>query len=234
LAGSDARGTDPNVVTSSGDTAAWAASVTDSGTASHRGPGRTASRRSAPATMPAAPATDSRNPNDVASSGSTSSMAATPNASVRTVEVGRPSAAPTAATDAMATARSTEGSARVTSANKASTASVAANRGPNRSRVSRGAAMTMTNATFWPDTASRWVRPAARKASAMSAGWALSSPRVMPASRLAWRSGIPSAPWASVRRSPLASLVTFSPGRQPTTVSTLRRPARCRWRTRRS
>ncbi len=66
-------------------------------------------------------------------------MAATPSASVRTVDAGRPSATPTAATAAIPAARSTEGSARVTRAKPASTASVATSRGPKDRRDSSGA-----------------------------------------------------------------------------------------------
>jgi len=148
LQGSEARGTDPKACTSSGDTAAWAATVTASGAVSHRGPGSARSSRVAPATMPPAPATDSWKPSEVTSSGSTSTMAATPSASVRADEAGRPSAVPTAATAAIAVARSTEGSARVTRANIARPASVAPSRGPNRSRASTGPATTSTKATF--------------------------------------------------------------------------------------
>ena len=225
FAGSEASGTVPNVATRRGDTAAWAATVTDSGVANQRGPGSSASIRLAPATMPAAPATDSRKPSDVARRGSISSMAVTPRVNVRTDEAGRPAAAPTAATDAMAVARRTDGSARVTSANIASTPSVTTRRGPKRSLVSRGANTTITNATFCPDTASRCVSPAALKASSRSAGWARSSPSVMPARRLRWRSGSPSAPRASVRRRSLASRVTGPPVRHPVTVSIVMRPA---------
>ena len=125
LAGSDPTGTEPNAATSSGDTAAWADSVTARGIASHLGPGRASHTRPAPRTMPAAPATDRRNPRDVTSSGSTSTTPVTPRARVRRVEAGRPSAVPTAATPAIAVARSTDGSARVSSAKPASTAIVA-------------------------------------------------------------------------------------------------------------
>ncbi len=170
FAGSEARGTAPKVATSSGDTAAWAATVTDSGAANQRGPGRTVSMRPAPTTMPAAPATESWKPSDVARSGSIRSMPVAPRVNVRTEEVGRPAAMPTAATDAIAVARSTDGSARVTSANMANTASVTARRGPKRRLVSTGAAITSTNATFCPDTAKRCVSPAAWNASSMSAG----------------------------------------------------------------
>ena len=231
LAGIEASGTLPKVATSSGDTAAWAETVTASGAANQRGPGSRRSRRPAPTTIPPAPRTDSRNPSDVVSSGSTSTMAVTPSASVRSVDAGRPAATPTAATAAMPAARRTEGSARVTSANPARTVSVAASRGPKESRDSSGAAITRTNAMFCPDTASRCVSPAARKASVMSGGCARSSPRVSPASRLRCRSGSPSAPVASVRRRPLAAVLAGSPGRHPTTVSTTSRPARCRYRT---
>ena len=184
LAGTDATGTGPNTATRSGATAAWAASVTASGVTNQRGPGSRPASGRAPTTMPAAPATESRKPSEVASSGSISTMAATPRASARSVEAGRPIAAPTAATDAMAVARSTDGSARVSNAKPTSTARVTASRGPKRSRDSTGAAITSAKATFWPDTASKWLRPAARKASVMSAGCARSSPSVMPARRL--------------------------------------------------
>lgn len=170
FAGSDPSGTDPNVATSRGATASSAAAVTASGAVNERGPGSTRASRWAPRTMPPEPATDSWKPSDVTSNGSTSNAPAVPSARVRSVDVGRPRTVPVAATAAIAVARTTDGSQRVSSANPASTASVAAQRTPNRSRVSTGAATTSTNATFCPDTARMWVRPAARNASVMSAG----------------------------------------------------------------
>ena len=184
LAGTDATGTPPNVATSSGDTAAWAARVTASGAASHGGPGNRRSIGDAATTMPAAPATDSRKPSEVVSSGSTSTIAPTPSASARSDDAGRPTATPTAATAAMAEARRTEGSNRVTRAKPTSTPRVASSRGPKVSRDSTGRATTNTKAMFWPETARRCVSPAAWNASVRSAGWARSSPRVKPASRL--------------------------------------------------
>ena len=97
-------------------------------------------------------------------------MAATPRARARRVDAGRPRATPIAATAAMPEARRTDGSPRVTSANPANTTNVATSRGPKVSRDSTGPAITMTNAMFCPDTANKWVRPAARNASVMSAG----------------------------------------------------------------
>ena len=63
--------------------------------------------------------------------------------------------------------RSTEGSKRVTRPNSAMTATDATSLGQSRSRRSTGAVTASTKATFCPDTASRWVRPAPRKSSAM-------------------------------------------------------------------
>jgi hypothetical protein len=105
--------------------------------------------------MPAVPATESWKPTDVTSSGSNRSMAATPRASVRSADVGRPSARPTAATDAIAVARKTDGSARVRRVNAASTASVTTSRGPKRRRISSGVTISNAKATFSPDTAKR-------------------------------------------------------------------------------
>ncbi|HKE77615.1 MAG TPA: hypothetical protein VKB57_28600, partial [Acidimicrobiales bacterium] len=153
LAGSDATGTEPNVATRIGATAVWAASVTASGVASQRGPGTSGAMWWAPTTMPAVPATDSWKPTEVTSSGSTSSMPATPSASVRSAVAGRPRAAAIAVTDAIAVARRTDGSARVSRANPTRTARVTTSRGPKRRRVSTGVTMSRANATFSPLTA---------------------------------------------------------------------------------
>ena len=112
-------------------------------------------------TMPNVASTDSWKPTWWTSSGSTASSAVTARQSTCRLETGRPSGErPAPPMPAIATARSTEGSKRVASAKKPSTPSVAAKRGHSRSRRSSGASTASRKATFWPETASRWVSPA--------------------------------------------------------------------------
>ena len=160
LAGSDASGMPPNTGSSTGATPAWAASVTASGV----GTPRTSSGRDRTA-MPAHAETDNRNPTDPASSGSTSTSAAAASERTRIDDAGRPSVAAPRARPAIATARSTDGSHLVRTPKVTSTATPVTNRPRSDNRRNSGAAMASTKATFWPDTASRCVRPAARKSS---------------------------------------------------------------------
>ncbi len=182
--------------------------------------------------MPVVAATDSWKPTECTSTGSIRTSAATATARPRIRVTGRPANADTAATTAMAVARRTDGSNRVSRAKNPRTATVVPNRGASDSRRSRGRATTSTKATFWPDTASRCDSPAARKSSVAAAGWARSSPNTMPANR-ALRSG-PStiAPSATQRRTALAARLIGSPGDTGPTSSTASRPAM--WRTARS
>ena len=87
--------------------------------------------------------------------GSATSTPATAQARVRRPVSGRPRAALVTAVPAMATARSTDGSKRVSSANTPSRASSTTMRTPGRARTASGEASASTKATFWPDTTSR-------------------------------------------------------------------------------
>ena len=224
LAGSEATGSPPKTGISTGATPTWAASVTPSASASGRGPGRRSTSGRASRRIPVVAPTESRKPTERTRSGSTRTSPATARARMRPRPALRPRPDAVAAIAAMVTARSTDGSNRVTSAKKASSVSVTAHRGPSLSRRSSGPLRTSRNATFWPDTASRCVRPAPRKSSATSGGWARSSPITMPvnSARRSMPSG--SAPAASVRRSPLARRLAASPGRQEVSSSTVSRP----------
>ena len=146
----------------------------------HRQRGRQPARPGQPAlealgatTMPPAPATDSRNPSDVVSSGSTSTMAVDaqrqraqrrcrpadghPDRRHR----GHPRRPQHRGLGPRDEGEAGEHRQRGHQPRAEATAATAA-----------GAAITMTNAMFCPDTASRCVRPAARKASVMSGGLA--------------------------------------------------------------
>ena len=83
----------------------------------------------------------------------------TASASKRRPDTGRPSVDASSATPDIASARSTDGSHRVTNPKRTSSTIAAANRPPRLSRPSNGAASASTNATFWPETTRRWVSP---------------------------------------------------------------------------
>ena len=158
------------------------------------------------------------------SSGSTTSSPVTARAMMRTRATGRPTIATVAASAAMADARSTDGSKRVITPKRPITATVAASRGHNRRRRSTGPARARTKATFWPDTANRWVSPAPWNASARSAGCARSSPRTRPVNKDRWRGSNVAVPATRVRRRPLASRATGCPGRTSSTARIVSRP----------
>src|SRR5581483_10504312 len=230
LAGTVASGTPPNAVASSGATPACAAIVTASGATSHRGPGSRALRRDARTTMPADAPTESWKPVVRTRNGSAMSRPVTASASNRSRDASRPSVEAVTASAAIADARSTDGSKRVTSAKNPMTASVATRRGRSVSRRSRGPARASTNATFSPETASRCESPAPRKSSATSTGWPRVSPSTKPRNRGRCRAGSAAAPRSSVARTPLAARAAIPPGDHAVTASTAMRPARCRRR----
>ena len=74
---------------------------------------------------------------------------------MRMPEAGRPNDQAVTEIAAIAVARSTEGSNRVSRAKKPTSPAVAIQRQPPPSRRSTGAATASTNATFSPDTTSR-------------------------------------------------------------------------------
>ena len=170
LAGSVATGSRPNTGTSTGATPACAARVTPTAVAIGRGPGRARAMGRASRTIPVHAATDRRNPTDPSSSGSTSNNPAIASASRRSAVWGRPVSVAVMASAAIASARSTDGSQRVTAPNSNSTNRPAKNRARSPSRDSTGWHKASRKATFSPETTSRWVRPAPRKSSTTSGG----------------------------------------------------------------
>ena len=152
----------------------------------------------------------------------------TASASRRRLETGRPSVEATIATPDIASARSTDGSQRVTNPKRTSTATPAASRPPRLIRPSNGDVSARTNATFCPDTTRRWVSPEARKSSTVSTDCARSSPSTKPANRARRSSGSDAAPATSVRRTPFASRLTGPPNAHEPTSSMLSRAPTCR------
>ena len=126
LAGTATTGTPPNAATRIGATPTCAATVTAMASRSERGPGNRADSGAPSTAMPAVAPTDSHQPTDQTSSGSTRIIAGHRQARGRErcwpVE---PRTTDVAATAAIAAARRTDGSNRVSSANHATTASVA-------------------------------------------------------------------------------------------------------------
>jgi hypothetical protein len=98
--------------------------------------------------MPAVAATDRPNPMEWISRGSMSRSAPTASVNPRSRLSGRPAKDEPATTSAIAVARSTDGSNRVSSAKKASTTALSTKRGASEIRRSRGRATIRTKATF--------------------------------------------------------------------------------------
>ena len=234
LAGSDATGTDPNVATSSGITATWAPAVVATASRSGWGPGSEAAMGGASTRMPAVAHTESWKASTPSTNGSINSTAATAQARVRRPCRGRPRAALTTAAAAMATARITEGSKRVITANTPSTAPRATSLVPGRSRAASGAARASTKATFWPDTTSTCPNPAARKSSASRGDWPRSSPNTIPVNSDRSSSPSPDAPEASRRRIRLARPGRGAAGARSCTAATVISPTMWRLRSQRS
>ena len=130
---------------------------------------------------------------------------------MRMVDDGRAKAHAVTATVAMADARRTEGSNRVSMANQATKPTVAAHRQRIVSRRSIGPAATKTNATFSPLTAVRWESPLARNSSTTSAGSARSSPSTKPLNSACSAGDITRAPRSIMRRTRLALRNTGAP-----------------------
>ena len=190
LAGTDPNGTSSNARSRSGTTASCAATVTAANAAT---PGGTHGRRnrtcavsgSDHARIPAVAPTDSNRPNDVARSGSasTSTATATPRTCHGRATTPRNSATPTSR--AIATARRTDGSARVRTRNHASDSATtsARTRRHSRRRAATTTTAPTTTATFDPDTATRWVRPEAVMSRRVSSGRSDVSPVTSPTAR---------------------------------------------------
>ena len=173
-------------------------------------------------------ATESRNPIERTRRGSIRSRPVTVSPRMRSLPAALPAVPIMTATAAIDAARSTDGSKRVSRPKSPTTVRVSRQRGQMRNRRSTGPAMSRTKATFCPDTARRWVRPAPRKSSAIGIGWWRSSPMTSPVNSDRSAASRGAAPWTSVRRMALASSVTGGPGRHPSTTWTRSLPAR--WR----
>ena len=89
---------------------------------------------------------------------------------MRTGDRSRPKTNAVADSDAIAPARTIDGSNRVKLTNHRINASVTAQRHHGRSARNSGAAAIRTKLTFWPDTAVKWDRPLARNRSIISLG----------------------------------------------------------------
>ncbi len=207
LAGRDESGIPPNTGISTGATPTCAAMVTAS-----VGGTRRRSRAGPTRAMPAQAPAESRKPTEPASIGSSSTSPVTAKASTRTELTGRPRAVAVMASAAMATARSTDGSHRVNAPKVISTTTPATSRPRSPRRRSIGAATANTKATFCPETASRWVRPEARKSSTSTGSCSRSSPRTRPVNRARRAGDIDPVPARSVRRSWLVKRATGPPG----------------------
>ena len=119
---------------------------------------------------PAVAPTDSQNPTERTSSGSTSSNATTARHRMRAGARSRPNTNAVADNAAIAPARTIDGSNRVKLTNHAINPNVTIHRLNGRSTRSNGPAAANTNATFCPDTAVRCDRPLARKRWIISIG----------------------------------------------------------------
>jgi trimeric autotransporter adhesin len=185
LAGTLARGTSPNETSSSGRTASWAPTVTDSRSATRGGRrwqrARTTGART---TTPAAAVADSSRPSEFASSGSTSTSSRTAPARTWRASRGTPRTPASSATAPTVPARRTEGWNRVRNA-KASNPTSSTHRrpaAPSRSGTASARRPATSTATCVPDTAVRWVSPDRRIASRSSSGWSRVSPVTKPTS----------------------------------------------------
>ncbi len=187
-----------------------AAAGTASASATSRGTPRAVSRaahRGARSTSAAVAATDSANPASTASAGSANNSTSTAAASAGSAERERPAPSATSVIAPITAARTTlgEGRARTTKPTRTAPATAADNRGSARSRRRPASTAPVKIARFAPDTASRWVSPAARKSSSTSWVRVLVSPMARPGSSPA--SGGASVPVAARRpeRSPPAA-----------------------------
>ncbi len=187
LAGTLASRSSPKVTSSTGSTASWAPSVTDSSVATRRG-NRVGSRsRTAGATSrtPAVALADRTRPSEPASRGSRSTSRSTVAASACRASRTWPRAPARSTSSAMVPARSTLGSRRVRKANQGTTTATATRWlvGPNRSSPDSATTPAMTMATLVPLTAVRWVSEVACIAAWSASGRSRRSPVTKPTSR---------------------------------------------------
>ncbi len=221
FAGSETQLTVPVSPATSGAVAAPAAALTASASASGGQQPRLRSPRDQPGasrTMAAVATTDSAKPASTANPGSTTSRTSTAAASAGTAARGRPPASARRVTAPIAAARRTLGVGRAstTKATSATPATAACHRRSTARRRSGHSTHASTIATFAPDTAVRWERPATRNSSTRTGSSARRSPTARPGTRPAARSS--STRWedpSSPSRSDAASVCT-APG-SPTT-----------------
>jgi hypothetical protein len=148
LATTETTGRPPKRGISTGATPIWAARVMPSTSRHTRGPHIHGVSLRPSRAIPADAATESWKPTDHTSSGSNSTSVATASARARAVEVGRPASTAVTAMAAIAEARSTEGSKRVTRPNAPMAPRVAPQRATDPNRLVSGDASTSTKATF--------------------------------------------------------------------------------------
>ena len=165
-----------------------AAAGTASASASNRGTRRlrsAATHVGASSTSAAVATTDSANPGSTASAGSTSSSTSTAVFSAGIADRPRPKPSAMSTTPAMTAARTTLGDGRASTTNPTTLTplSTAASRGSARILRRSQSTAPLRIARFAPDTASRWVRPAARKSASTSAVRALVSPTARPGNK---------------------------------------------------
>jgi hypothetical protein len=133
-------------------------------------------------TIPAVAATESWNPIAQTSHGSSARRNSTAPARIEPVDLGRPIRTPTSVNDAITPARSTEGSAPVSTTKKATVPRPNANRGHlvSFSTMARPSTGPRTIATFSPETTRRCPRPVAWKSLANPSSSRESSPSTSP------------------------------------------------------
>jgi hypothetical protein len=208
-----ATGTSPTKPSRIGATATWAATV------ARRARPTTVRPPPDPTRSPRVAATDNAKPRSWANRGATSRLAATAMPRmlrpVRTI----PSRLVTRRRPAITEARTTDGSHRVTVANRTSPATPTAQR--IRGWIARGSVTThhptRNNATFEPETATKWDKPARRRSSTTTRSTALVSPMRNPAS-----SGPPGGAADSTTsrtRARIASAAPASPDGGPNTAT---------------
>ncbi len=154
----------PDMSTSKGVTAAWAAQGTAIASAAQRGIRRAMRSRhlGASTRMPPVANTDSPKPYSLASAGSKRSNPSTVAERAATPSLERPVPSATAATEPITRARSTLGDGRATTANPsmAMIARIARMARGSPATLPKAITMPAITARFAPDTAVRWLRPA--------------------------------------------------------------------------
>ncbi len=213
LAGTATRLTCPESAAMTGAHATCAAAGTANasarpgGTPAARRPSRHrgASRISAPVAS-----TDSANPMLLASPGSRSKESTTAAANAAAAARVRPVASASRPIAPIAAARNTlgDGRTRITNPTSASAASVALGHGGTRAARATRSSAPITIATLAPLTATRWVRPVARKSSASTGSRRLVSPSTSPGSSPPGSAGrVAHAACRPARNAPAASCV---------------------------